>query len=117
MQATLDVAIADDVGGIDADELLDAVANPRRRRTLGALCELDGGVEVSDLAAEVCRRASDDGDADVDDADRRLVAASLHHHHLPYLDDLGLVSYDVEERSVTLEVDPDDVELRADLDA
>lgn len=62
------------------------LADRRRRVLLDVLADRDGPVELTDLAATVAARE--------DGTDDERVAIDLHHHHLPLLDDLGVVVYD-----------------------
>lgn len=61
------------------------------------LRELDGRaapVPLDELTAAVEDRTADAGD-------RTRIAISLHHTHLPMLDDAGLVDYDADTNRIT----------------
>lgn len=109
MQALLDVSTAgDQLADADDDAVIEAVACDRRRRALDALAESDSELALSELAERVHRIEADD---DANEGARRDVAVSLHHKHLPLLDDIGVVEYDADDRDVALDVDPDAFEL------
>lgn len=73
--------------GVDA--MLDVLGNRHRRRVLSALVGCNGPVALTDLAAEA-------GDGA---AAPQHVRTTLHHVHLPKLDDIGLVEYDAVTRT------------------
>lgn len=68
----------------------------RRRTTFEVLREEAGPVALEDLAAAVARRERRRAD---DEAVER-VATTLHHVHLPKMDDFGVIDYDPDERLV-----------------
>lgn len=72
--------------------VVDALSHRRRRRVLAVLSD-GGSASESELAAALAR---------TDDADeRRRVAVSLHHRHLPKLADAELVVRDADSRTVS----------------
>ena len=83
------------------DEDLEAVAGTpagSRRRTVLRVLE-DGEERTQDrrsLALRVAAAESSESVAAIDDRRRRHVAISLHHNHLPALEDAGLLEYDHE---------------------
>ena len=78
-----------------------ALADDRRRRVLRYLLERDGADAVG--LGELAEAVADEDD--VDDAHR-----SLHHAHLPRLDEAGIVDYDAHEERVRLAGDQPTVE-------
>ena len=76
------------------DRAFDLLRNDRRRRALRALREANEAMALGELAAETVAR--DEGVAPgAVSADRReRIAASLHHCHLPKLEDASVVEYD-----------------------
>lgn len=78
------------------DEVLRALARSTRRRVLRYLDEAGGDVDVTELAGHLADEQSV----------RERTAASLHHVHLPKLDDCGLVEYDPESCRVATTVPP-----------
>lgn len=63
------------------------VRDERRRRIVRVLLDRGTPIELSELATAVGTRAENAGVADD-------VSISLHHVHLPLLDDVGVVDYD-----------------------
>lgn len=78
--------------GLTVAERCELLAAERRRLALDVIADRTGPLELADLAAAVARREDGLDAADADD--RRRVRTSLHHRHLPMMDDLGLVEYD-----------------------
>lgn len=85
------------------------VPSGRCRTTMAVLAGSEAPVDLLDLAATVAAREGTDTDEETLDR----VALTLHHAHLPRLDDVGVVVYDpVAHRVVTCpprtttEVDP-----------
>lgn len=66
------------------------LASERRRTVLAVLGGRTAPVDLRDLAREISVRGDDAMEAGT--ADR--VAVTLHHNHLPRMDDLGLLDYD-----------------------
>lgn len=83
-----------DAAELSTDRAFDLLGDATRRRTLSVLREADGAMALDDLAAEVVADASDATPEEVARDRRERVAASLHHAHLPKLDDLDVVAYD-----------------------
>jgi hypothetical protein len=75
---------------LGADERHDLLASERRRAVLAVLTERAGPTELDDLAAAIAVREGEEPPAE---ALERL-AVSLHHVHLPRMDDLGVLDYD-----------------------
>lgn len=78
------------------------LANPRRRGTIRHLTDTAGGRTVSlrDLAAAIA--AEEAGQSPPPRSCRESVYNSLHQTHLPKLDELGIVEYDREGRTVSV---------------
>lgn len=73
------------------------LADERRRTACDVLAEREHEVELSDLADAVAgREASDSAPASPE-----RVGATLHHVHLPLLDDVGAVDYEPSTNRVT----------------
>lgn len=70
----------------------DALANPRRRYVLHLLHEAPEPLTLVDLTREVVRWETDP-DETVRSATTERVHTSLHHVHVPKLEDAGLVEY------------------------
>jgi hypothetical protein len=73
------------------------LSSVRRRLTVAVLCEEDPPTTLDAIAEAVARREFGD---DADDTDVERVAATLHHIHLPTLEDYGAVDYDPQSHIV-----------------
>jgi len=82
----------------EADDVVDALANGRRRAALCYLFRRDGTVPLADLSAHVASREQDRA-TDVSPAS---ISAALVHAHLPKLAEVDLVEYDRTARQVSL---------------
>jgi hypothetical protein len=78
------------------------LANPRRRGTIRHLTDTAVGraVPLRDLATAVA--SEETGQSPPPRSCRESVYNSLHQTHLPKLDELGIIEYDREERSVSV---------------
>jgi len=81
-------------------EIYEVLANDRRRAALRALARSaeDRGIPLSDLSTAVAERET--GQSPPPSGARESVYNSLHQTHLPMLDDLEIVRYDHENRTV-----------------
>lgn len=84
-----------DGAAIDTDQVLDALAHPRRRHLLRVLVDEGPEVPLRQLAAGVAA-AESEGPGGVADEAKQRVYVSLFHRHVPKLDDQGFVEYDDE---------------------
>lgn len=89
------------------DDVVDCLANERRRTALAVLEERSGPTSRRTLAREVAEREGD-GEPSRDAVEETLV--TLHHVHLPKLVDAGIVEYDGDEMTVASR---SDLELEA----
>lgn len=80
-------------GHPSTDAVLELLADRRRRAALRHLSTSDGEVDLDDVIGAL---------APDDPTDLRV---ALHHHHLPRLDDAGVVTYDA--AAGTVEYHPD----------
>ncbi|WP_290814311.1 hypothetical protein [Halovivax sp.] len=78
-------------GSVDAFAIL---SPPRRVAVLAALARTDGPVETGELARLVAAGESEKSVADVAERERRMIAISLRHHHLPALASHRIVEWD-----------------------
>lgn len=86
--------------GLGASEIHDVLRNDRRRLVLERL-RANGGTEtVSDLSERIGEVES--GESPPPRNVRQSVYVSLHQTHLPKLDELGIVEYDPDEKTVSL---------------
>ena len=81
------------------DELFDVLGDERRRRVLAVLAERQSPIDAKQLAFAVATRGNDDtvtlSESVVED-----VHVTLHHVHLPKLDEAGLVDFDRDDHTV-----------------
>lgn len=101
-QSTIDIAKeyagTDDLPESEYHQLL---AAERRRVTLDVLADRAGPVDLEDLSAAVAAREADaEDEGEVDERSVERVACTLHHSHLPKMDEVGLVDYDPDETRV-----------------
>ena len=89
-----------DVGDLAETEIHDVLRNERRRLALERLSERSSPASVSDLAEHVA--ALEAGERPPPNNLRQSVYVSLHQTHLPKLDELGIVEYDTDEKTVEL---------------
>lgn len=80
-----------DLAASDEHRLL---ADEQRRLALALLSQRQRVVDVAELAAEIAHREADDESVGEEAVDRAII--SLHHRHLPLMDDLGVVDYDAD---------------------
>ena len=87
---------------ISQAELFSAFAAERRQHALGYLAQKPVAIYLGDVAEYI---AVKEENPTYDGYQRTLV--DLHHNHLPYLCDIGLVRYDVKTELLELAVDRD----------
>lgn len=78
-----------ELAAIDRHELLES---ERRRHVVDVLADRPADVELEELARAVAARTGGDDDLDPDAVER--IATTLHHVHLPAMDDLDVLEYD-----------------------
>lgn len=102
-QTRIDVENSDPIV-IDAegalDEVYGALANERRRHVLSVLVREPTPMNVGTLARQVTLQEACDHSKMVTEEVIAEVKISLHHNHLPKLADIGLITYDSEEKTV-----------------
>lgn len=74
------------------------LSSARRRHVLAITAGRPSPVPLAALAAAVVAREDDAHPSDDETRDR--VAVSLHHVHLPLLDEFGVLEYDTERREI-----------------
>lgn len=89
------------IGGIQQDELYQALSHSYRRYVLRRLLEADEPVRVADLATELGAWDSQRAVEDRSGADSEAIEAALVYDHLPMMASSGLLEYDAAERVVT----------------
>jgi len=88
------------IDGLSETERHRLLESERRRLALAILEEQSGVVEREYLAAEIAAHETGT-DEPGEDAIQRI-EVSLHHSHLPLMDDLGAVSYRSDSETVAL---------------
>lgn len=86
--------------GLTESERHRLLHSERRRVVLAVLDEQAAVVEREHLAAEVAAHETGCDSPSEETVDR--VELSLHHSHLPLMDELGVVSYDLDSDTVAL---------------
>jgi predicted transcriptional regulator len=103
----------EEAGELSASEVHDVLRNNRRRLVLERLRTTRDAETVSDLAEHI--GGIEAGESPPPRNVRQSVYVSLHQTHLPKLDELGIVDYDPDGKTVELAANADD--LQAYLDA
>jgi len=88
-------------------ELFDILSHPRRRFVLGYLDETDGAVQTDSLAERIAVWEGADAPGDSSVAAVEDIKLSLHHVHLPKLEESGFLTHD----STHVRLDAEDVTL------
>ncbi|WP_049969904.1 DUF7344 domain-containing protein [Haladaptatus cibarius] len=81
---------------LSVEHIFDVLTAPERRAVLYVLCKRENTMSVDDLSSYV---ASDEIDFIQDSSEQ--IATSLHHLHLPKLEQFSLVEYDRDSNTVT----------------
>mgnify|MGYP000041242975 FL=1 len=89
-----------DGDSLDASEIHDVLRNDRRRLVLERLRAGPGSETVADLAERI--GAVEAGESPPPRNVRQSVYVSLHQTHLPKLDELGIVEYDPDSKTVAI---------------
>lgn len=95
----------------DAEDVHEVLAHPRRKAILSILSERETSLQTTDLATQLAALEADKPLVEVTEEEHRTVRVSLHHVHLPKLDDYGVVDWNTESGEVSLE---SDVSVRED---
>jgi hypothetical protein len=90
-------------------DIHDVLRNERRRRTIEHLQQDTGPISLRELSEAIA--AAETGETPPPRNIRESVYNSLHQTHLPKLDSLGVVSYDMDRKSITIENRARDVDL------
>ncbi len=95
-----------ELGPAEIDRLFDVLGDAERRYALRSLTDAGGTVSFDDLVDDVARQAVT---TPPNHAERREIATSLYHVHLPKLEAAGLVAESDPDGEVTLADDVEDV--------
>lgn len=85
---------------LSVDDLFDVLVESRRRTVLAVLTDRRSPMAVETLARAVAEREHDDISMAPSESAVEDVHVTLHHVHLPKLDESRLVDYDRNERTV-----------------
>ena len=102
-------------GELPPGAIHDVLRNDRRRVVLERLREGAGVETVSDLAEHV--GSVETGESPPPRNARQSVYVSLHQTHLPKLDDLGIVTYDSDGKTVELAARASDLDAYLEVDS
>lgn len=94
-QTLADKLDAAPVEAIDTDDVLDLLANERRRALLAVLADRDGGVHESELA-DVIASITEATNGTTPDRWRKTTYVTLHQNHIPKLEDYDVVQQDAQ---------------------
>jgi DNA-binding transcriptional ArsR family regulator len=98
----------------EENEVYDILRNERRRNVLRLLRDDGRTATIGDLADAIAE--AETGESPPPNDTRQSVYVSLHQTHLPKLDNLGVIEYDREERTVELLPRSDPILARLDGD-
>jgi len=91
------------------DEVFDLLSSPRRRYVIYYLQQSDGPVELGRLADEVASWENEISVDELTSQQRKRVYVSLYQTHIPRLEEFGIIDYDIDEGTVTVNDHLDDV--------
>lgn len=97
-----------DTGELSPGQIHDVLRNDRRRLVLARLRTGEGVETVSELAEHV--GSVETGESPPPRNVRQSAYVSLHQTHLPKLDDLGIVAYDADRKTVELDTRASDLD-------
>jgi hypothetical protein len=96
---------------VSTDEVFELLSNKRRRFAIHYLKRTDDHAKLGELSEHVAAWETDTPLKEVDSAQRKRVYTSLQSHHLPKLDDQGVVDYDDRAGEVELTDSAADLEM------
>ena len=104
-----------DEESVSANELFEILSNNRRRYTIHALSVEDSEWEIGHLAEQVAAWENEVAIEEVTRAERKSVYTSLQQRHLPRMDDLGIVEYKPDLRTVQPTAAKNDIDIYLDV--
>jgi hypothetical protein len=105
------VEVEMDDDGLSKDTIFSTLSNQRRRHVLHYMKHNEGPVRIRDLAEQIAAWENGIEVQEISYKQRKRVYTSLHQTHLPKLDDVGIVSYDRNRGTITLEDRARDLEI------
>lgn len=91
-----------DESALSTDVLYDILTDRRRRYTVHYLKQREGPVSIRDIAEQVAAWENRKPVAELDSTERKRVYISLYQSHLPSMDEMGLIEYDEDAKTVRL---------------
>lgn len=83
---------------LDENRIYEVLSSERRRETINYLREAEGAVPIGELAEHIAEVET--GESPPPKDARKTVYVSLHQTHLPELDDLRIVNYDTDDKTI-----------------
>ncbi len=83
---------------LDENRIYEVLSSQRRRETINYLRGAEGAVSIGELAEHIAEIET--GESPPPKDSRKTVYVSLHQTHLPELDDLEIVNYDTDEKTI-----------------
>lgn len=83
---------------LDENRIYEVLSSQRRRETINYLREAEGPVPIGELAEHIAEIET--GESPPPKDARKTVYVSLHQTHLPELDELRIVNYDQEDKTI-----------------
>lgn len=80
--------------GVTRDDVFEVLSNRRRRYALRYLDDQGGEAELSEVAEHVAAWEHGVDPDRLEYGDRKSVRVSIHQHHAPKMDDVGVLEYD-----------------------
>lgn len=96
-------------GNLEPSEIHNVLRNERRRQAIKYLGQHDETLTVDELAKYIA--SLETGESQPPHDVRKSVYVSLHQTHLPKLDELGIVDYDLRSKELTLTDRAEEVEV------
>ncbi|SNZ16932.1 hypothetical protein SAMN06269185_2818 [Natronoarchaeum philippinense] len=98
-----------DRDALSQDVVFDLLSSPRRRFVLYYLNQVDGEIEIGELADEVAAWENETAVDDLTSQQRKRVYVSLYQTHVPKMEDAGIIEYDSDGGTVALADQADDI--------
>ena len=87
---------------LDQNVVFDILSSARRRYAISILNRRDEPMQLTELAEEIAALEADTTVEDLTKQQRKRVYVSLYQTHVPKMEEVGIVSYDGDEGTVTL---------------
>lgn len=96
------------------DQLVSCLQHRYRRWTLWCLAQTDASLHLADVAREIAHRESSTAKTTPTEDTARSIYIQLYHNHIPKLNETDMVSFNSDEKLVSLTVDPNVILARLD---